>query len=106
MRTKAPLTPGIAAKYGIALKIRKVPTPAPTDAAKNFQMTASSGPIPSPMGLPAYQKPGNISTKYEAVHAKAIPEGPHRRVRRNKLAVQANSSRHQRNHRSGRPMER
>src|ERR1700678_1852346 len=94
------------AKSGVALMIRAVPTPAPTDAAKNFQMTANIGPIPIPIGCPAYQKPGNISRKYEIVQANAIPEGPQCKASRNRLAVHTNSIRPQRNHLSGRPIER
>ena len=104
--TKAPEAPNAVAKCGMALMIRAVPKPATTDAAKNFQMTANIGPIPSPIGFPAYQKPGNIRRKYETVQAKAIPEGPQRKASKNRLAVHANSIKPQRNHLSGRPIER
>src|SRR5580704_18257068 len=102
----APGAPDVVAKSGLALMNRAVATPAPTDAAKNFQITANTGPIPSPIGFPAYQKPGNIRRKYEIVQANAIPEGPHRKVNKNRLAVQTNSIKPQRSHLSGRPIER
>ena len=62
-------------------------------------------PSPSPIGLPAYQKPGNMSRKNERVQANAIPDGPQRKVNTNKLAVQKNSINPQSNHLSGRPIE-
>jgi hypothetical protein len=61
--TKAPAVPTVMEKYGIALMIAAVPTPAPTDAAKNFQTTPNTAPIYSPIGFPAYQNPGNIRRK-------------------------------------------
>jgi hypothetical protein len=76
--------------------IRNVPQPAPTDATKNLQMTPNIGPIPIPIGFPAYQNPGNIRRKYDTVQAKAIPEGPQRKASRNRLAVHANSIKPQR----------
>ena len=82
--TKAPEAPKRVAKCGMTLTIRAVPKPAPTDAAKNFQMTANTGPIPRPIGFPAYQKPGNIRRKYEIVQAKAIPEGPQCKASKNR----------------------
>ena len=104
--TNALAAPNAIAKRGIALMIRAVAKPAPTDAAKNFQMTANTGPMPSPIGFPAYQKPGNIRRKYEIVQAKAIPEGPQCKASKNRLAVHTNSIKPQRSHLSGRPIER
>src|SRR5258708_5472068 len=61
--TKALGAPNFVAKRGIALMISTVTQPAKADAAKNFQIMANIGPIPSPIGFPAYQKPGNIRRK-------------------------------------------
>jgi hypothetical protein len=85
--------------------IKAVVQEATTDAKKNLQIVAMTVPSPSPIGRPAYQKPGNMSKKNEAVQANAIPDGPQRRVSRNKLAVQTNSINPQNNHLSGRPIE-
>src|SRR5277367_948472 len=103
---KAPGAPSAAPKGGTALMIRAVTHPAQTDAAKNFQITANTDRIVSPIGFPAYAKPGNMRRKYEVVQAKAIPEGPQRNASKNRATVHANSIRPQRNHLSGRPMER
>ena len=103
---KALGAPDVVAKCGIVRMTRTVAQPAETDAAKNFQIAANIGPIPNPIGFPAYQKPGNIRRKYEAVQAKAIPEGPQRKASKNRLAVHTNSTKPQRNHLSGRPIER
>jgi hypothetical protein len=102
----APEAPDVVAKSGTALMNREAATPAPTDAAKNFQITANTGPIPSPIGFPAYQKPGNIRRKYDTVQANAIPEGPQCKANKKRLAVHTNSIKPQRNHLSGRPIER
>src|ERR1039458_4260168 len=103
---KAPTAPAASPKGGAAIMISAVTHPAQTDAAKYFQIAANTVRIPSPIGFPAYEKPGSISRKYEAVQAKAIPDGPHRRVSKNRVTVHANSIKPQRNHLSGRPMER
>lgn len=103
---KAPAAPAASPKSGIALMMSAVTHPAQTDAAKYFQIAANTARTLSPIGFPAYEKPGNISRKYEAVQAKAIPDGPHRRVSKNRVAVHANSIKPQRNHLSGRPIER
>src|SRR5580698_4753946 len=104
--TKALCAPNTLAKSGTAVMTTAVPMPATTDAAKNFQMTANIGPIPSPIGFPAYQKPGNIRRKYEIVQAKAIAEGPQCKTTKKRVTVHTNSIKPQRNHRSGRPIER
>jgi len=104
IRARAPRAPN-AVQIRHSFCHQNSPNP-PTDAAENFQITPSMGPIPSPTGWPAYQKPGHIIRKCEAVQAKAIPDGPHRRVSKNRLAAHTNSSKPQRNHLSGRSIER
>src|ERR1017187_2251616 len=102
--TRALEAPGAVTRCGIALMIRTVPHAAPTDATKNLQMTANTGPISSPIGFPAYHKPGNIRRKYEIVQAKAIPEGPQRKASKNRVTVNTNSITPQRKYLSGRPI--
>ena len=105
--TKAVGAPRFAVRknIGIDLSINAVLRPAITEAKKNFQIVATIGPSPRSIGLPAYQKPGNMSKKNDAVQANAIPDGPHRSINRNRTAVQKNSINPQISHRSGRPIE-
>jgi hypothetical protein len=60
---RAPEAPDAVTRLGTALTIAMVAQPATADATKNFQMTANMGPIPRPIGFPAYQKPGNMRRK-------------------------------------------
>src|SRR6267378_3476761 len=96
-RSNAPSAPGVVANGGMMRTSSATPQPATAEATKNFQTVATIGPTPKPIGLPAYQKAGSIRTKKDAVQGKAITKSP---------TVQRNSITPQRNHRSGRPLER
>src|SRR5579862_4283265 len=93
-------------KDGNAWMMRAARRPPIREAAKYFHTAAMTGLIPIPIGLPAYQKAGRERIQKDTVQAAAIPTGPNRRARRNKLHVTAASTIPQRNQRSGLPMER
>src|SRR5580698_5235770 len=71
-RNIAPCAPGIFIKDGNARSPTRVNVPANNEAATYLQTTASTRPTRSPIGLPAYQKAGTVSSQRDVVHATAI----------------------------------
>src|ERR1700722_3196301 len=97
---------------GMSLTARKLwliapqTQPEPTPATTYFHVAARIGFTPRPIGLPAYQNAGTISSQKDEVQATAIPTAPHGNARRNNKPVTATSTRLQRSQRAGVPMER
>src|SRR5436309_15899370 len=106
MWAKATSEPDSTAKTGIPRMINPAAQPAVRDARTYFHTAPSTGAIPKPIGLPAYQKAGIVRIQKDAVQAAATPTGPHGNARRNSRPVTAISTKAQRIQRSALPMER
>src|SRR6476660_1249838 len=82
------------------------PETAKMDAATYLQMTEITEEIAREIGFPAYHRAGIVRAQNDTLQAVAIPNGPQCKPTMKSKQVTTNSKIPQRNHRSGRPIER
>src|SRR5439155_2265108 len=79
--------------------------PAIAEATGYFHTALIMLPKGSLIGLPAYQSAGRVRIQNDIVQATATPTNPHFKPSRKSIAVEQNTTTHQRIHRSALPIE-
>src|SRR5215469_6331779 len=105
IRTAAPPDPGHAWKAAHRPSRKYAANPATTAASVYRQMARTTGIAPNPIGRPAYQMDGSVSTQNDTVHATAMPCGPHGSPPRNSAHVTTHSKMPHFSHRSACPSD-